>query len=770
MLSRQQPSPPPTAAAQPGRGEKQPLASHATPQPSPWGDEAKGASQDRSLRAALSSLGHQSFRPGQRPIVESVLHGRDTVAIMPTGGGKSLCYQIPALLLPGVTVVVSPLIALMRDQVAALQARGVAATFINSTLSQSEREERQQNLSRYRLVYVAPERFRSPRFCEALGRVSIALFAVDEAHCISEWGHDFRPDYRRLGEVAEALRPPRRLALTATATPEVRDDIVKQLRLGEARVFVHGFDRPNLELEVERAGGDRDKLGRTMRLLASTASGVAIIYTATRKKATAVAESLRAQGMKAQPYHAGLSDQERHDTERAFLGGDLPIIVATNAFGMGVDKRDVRLVIHHDLPRSPEAYYQEAGRAGRDGDRARCVLLFNGGDARVQEFLIEQSAPDPMTIRLVYERIEDMGPITDDALRTTFTGTSALMVDAAVRALVQGQAVGDEDGAGYRVIGPMRWDEQALRQRKERERQKLRRMMNYGPHAGCRMRFFLDYFGDHLREQEEEDGEARAPTRAICGRCDNCRQGLGKPLSDEEHLLVRKALSGVARVSGRFGRKRIAEMLHGDASPEIERAGLDRLSTFGLLRELPLPWLMDLLSGLESVGLIRAALGEYPTLQLTDEGREVMHDRKRAQLRLPQREPQAGAQPGPRIRPKVRTTGAERLSDPPRPTQSSSSPGAGSAPGPGRGPRADATEDDLPLSAAQTARFERLRQLRLELAKEAKVAPFVIFHDRTLRAIARAAPKNRTALAQVPGVGPAKLERYGAQVLAALKE
>jgi ATP-dependent DNA helicase RecQ len=373
--------------------------------------EAEEASHDAGdLLPALQRLGHSRFRPGQEEIIRAVLSGQDAIAVMPTGGGKSLCFQLPALLLPGVTLVVSPLIALMRDQVAALQARGIAATYINSTLTPAERQERQQELHRYHLVYVAPERFRSPQFCAAIAQVPIALLAVDEAHCISEWGHDFRPDYRRLGEVVQRLRPPRLLALTATATEEVRQDIAAQLHLREPQVVVHGFDRPSLHLSVERAGGDQDKLGRALRLLRSTTSGVAIVYAATRKKAEAVAHGLRASGLRARPYHAGLTDEERHDTERAFLSGELPIIVATNAFGMGIDKRDVRLVLHHDLPRSPEAYYQEAGRAGRDGAPARVEMLWRGQDWRTQEFLIaregeEGQARDPEVVAAARQRL-----------------------------------------------------------------------------------------------------------------------------------------------------------------------------------------------------------------------------------------------------------------------------------------------------------------------------------------------------------------------------
>src|SRR4051812_21195671 len=299
-------------------------------------------------QALRQHFGYDAFRKGQEAIVRSVLSGRATIAILPTGGGKSLCYQLPALLLEGTTVVVSPLVALMKDQVDALRARGIAAAFINSSMSDGERQERQAALRRgeYRLVYVAPERFRSPSFVSAMAEVKVPLLAVDEAHCISAWGHDFRPEYQQLARAREQLKAERVLALTATATPEVRRDIADALELRDPKIFVAGFDRPNLFIEVLRVAGDKDKLGRILAMARS--GGPGLIYAATRRNVEKVVTALREGGVEAVGYHAGMGDSERTSVQDAFLRGTSPIIVATNAFGMGVDKPDIRFVAHFD--------------------------------------------------------------------------------------------------------------------------------------------------------------------------------------------------------------------------------------------------------------------------------------------------------------------------------------------------------------------------------------------------------------------------------------
>jgi len=340
----------------------------------------------------------------------AILEGKDAVVVMPTGSGKSLCYQLPALMLSGATIVVSPLIALMKDQVDALHARQLPATFINSSLAEREQWSRIEGLRRgeFKLVYVAPERFRSSRFLQALQSVSVSLFAVDEAHCISTWGHDFRPDYLRLKNIIPLLGKPQTVALTATATPYVRSDIIQQLGLVKPEAFVSGFDRPNLTIDVVHTEKEREKVARIKRL-AKTHQGSGIIYASTRKAVEQVTSELRALGLQVSAYHAGLSDAARVKAQEEFMAGRTQMIVATNAFGMGIDKPDIRFVAHYQMPGSIEAYYQEIGRAGRDGLPSSCVLLFNYADKNTHDFFIEGSYPTPELARSIYNALVSTG-------------------------------------------------------------------------------------------------------------------------------------------------------------------------------------------------------------------------------------------------------------------------------------------------------------------------------------------------------------------------
>ncbi|MEI8375554.1 MAG: ATP-dependent DNA helicase RecQ [Planctomycetota bacterium] len=357
------------------------------------------------LDALLPRFGLTAFRPGQREVISTVLAGKDCLCVMPTGGGKSLCYQLPALILDGLTLVVSPLIALMKDQVDQLQARGFPVTFINSTLPVQEQHDRLDRIAagEFRLAYVVPERFRSSRFLESVRAVGLKLLAVDEAHCVSQWGHDFRPDYARLGHFRKMLGNPTTIALTATATDNVRRDVVEHLALDEPKIFITGFARENLFYEVLSPRTDREKGEMLVKFLRET-PGTGIIYASTRKRTEEIAEIIGKQtSRRAAVYHAGLPPDERRATQDAFMSGRIEVITATNAFGMGIDKADVRFVIHYNLPGSLEAYYQEAGRAGRDGKPSRCVMLYHGGDRYIQEFFIENSYPGLDVIQKVYE-------------------------------------------------------------------------------------------------------------------------------------------------------------------------------------------------------------------------------------------------------------------------------------------------------------------------------------------------------------------------------
>lgn len=362
----------------------------------------------KALELLRRYFGYKTFRPAQEPIIRGLLAGQDTLAIMPTGAGKSICFQIPALLLPGITLVISPLISLMKDQVDALTEQGVPATFINSSLSLGETDARLAAIaqSQYRIVYVAPERLETSYFQQILNRVRIAMIAIDEAHCLSQWGHDFRPSYRQIAPFINAL-PERPLisAFTATATPAVRDDIIRLLGLSHPAIHVSGFDRPNLFFDVRR-GENKDKF--IEQYLQNHPDDSGIIYAATRKKVDAIYDRLQKKKLPVGRYHAGLSDAERQEMQEDFLYDRLPVMIATNAFGMGIDKSNVRYVIHYNMPKNIEAYYQEAGRAGRDGEPGTCILLYSPQDTQTQKYLIDLSIQDETRKAHEFGRLQKM--------------------------------------------------------------------------------------------------------------------------------------------------------------------------------------------------------------------------------------------------------------------------------------------------------------------------------------------------------------------------
>jgi ATP-dependent DNA helicase RecQ len=513
------------------------------------------------VRAQMRAhFGHQEFRPGQERIVSAVLGGDDVLAVMPTGSGKSLGYQLPAVILPGTTLVVSPLISLMKDQVDELNRRGIASGALHSMLSADSRQvviERLQ-AGALRLLYVAPERFASERFVELLRAVPVARFVVDEAHCVSQWGHDFRPDYRRLRTAAAACRRsdgasgprPPVAAFTATATSEVRDDIVALLGLEQPEVLVAGFDRPNIYLRVERVDED-DKDGLLPGLVRGRR---ALVYTATRKTAEATASFLAMSGISAAAYHAGIKDEERTRVQDAFAAGSLPVVCATNAFGMGIDRPDVEAVVHYAIPGSVEAYYQEIGRAGRDGRPATATLLWDYADVLTREFLIDNPKRDNSAHRR------------------------------------GGTAVDAEEAARRRSL----------------EHAKLRRMVDYADTSACLRATILRYFGDP---------DVQEP----CGSCGNCRPGA---IDLYERELVRKILAGIARGGERHGRSRIVAMLRGDTGG-LPRA-LVGLSTTGLLRHESSDSLHGWISACVAASLVVVSTDRYRTLSLTPAGREAM--------------------------------------------------------------------------------------------------------------------------------------------------
>jgi len=574
------------------------------------------------LDAELRRLfGFAGFRPGQRDAVEAALAGRDVLAIMPTGSGKSLCFQLPALVGGGATLVVSPLIALMQDQYAALRDRGLdGVEMLASTMTP---EQVDAALGRIQageasLVYVAPERFASRRFLEALGGAAVSRLVIDEAHCLSEWGHDFRPDYLRLADVRERLGEPPTMALTATATPRVARDIARALRLRDPVTPSTGFDRPNLMFAVRRAAGDGQKGAALLALLRRPDAVPAVVYCGRRATCVSVARELADSGFGAAPYHAGLGGDERTATLQRFLAGDLDVVAATTAFGMGIDKPDVRSVVHWTLPSSPEEYYQQAGRAGRDGLPARCTLLYDGKDKGLIVFFINRAKLSAGELTAVHGSLvatADAGgvfraaerelPVDDPrAAVAVLERAGALEVFPAQSGFVAGR-LKDSRLAGAHLsaalvavkrVERMRWD-------------RLKAIDGYATTGGCRREALLAYFGEQV--------EPRAPE--LC--CDGHGRRSAVDPDAERQATVQVAstadavLLAVDETAGRAGRTRVAQILTGSGAAALAAAGHDRLSSYGALRGSSQAAVMKTIDGLIARGVLEQTGGLYPLVR-----------------------------------------------------------------------------------------------------------------------------------------------------------
>ena len=584
-------------------------------------------------RLLKRTFGYSTFRPLQREIIDASLAGRDVFALLPTGGGKSLCFQLPALARPGLTVVVSPLIALMKDQVDALASAGVAATFLNSSLGETESRARLRGLhaGEYKLLYAAPERLLLDGWADNLRAWSVSCLAIDEAHCVSEWGHDFRPEYRQLAKLRALLPDVPLMALTATATERVRADIVNHLKLRDPAVFVASFNRPNLTYRVLPKDQPLKKIIDFVRKR-ETESG--IVYCASRATAERVAESLATRGFSARPYHAGLDAEERARNQEQFLRDDTRIICATIAFGMGINKPNVRWVIHHDLPKNIEGYYQETGRAGRDGLPGDCLLLFSAGDIAKQTHFLDE--------------------ITNE-------------------------------------------HEQSV------ARAQLRQIVHYAESAGCRRAELLAYFGENFGASN-------------CGACDNC---LEPRETYDGTIVAQKFLSCVYRIAQNstfsVGLNHLTEVLTGADTDKIRRWGHDRLTTYGIGKDLSRSQWASTGRELMRLGYLAVAEGEFATLELTPEGRAVLRSRATVMLTKPMDLPKSR--------------------------------------------RIVRREGDI---ACDEILFEHLRTLRKRLADERKVPAYIIFGDATLRQMAREYPTRAESMGGITGLGEKKRAEFGA--------
>ena len=676
-------------------------------------------------------FGYPDFRPGQAEVLQR-LASDDVLGVMPTGGGKSLCYVLPGLEV-GRALVVSPLIALMQDQVEALQAAGVAADYINSTLSAREQQRRLADFTEGRtaLLYVAPERLANPRFIAVLQRHGVRLLVVDEAHCISEWGHDFRPDYLELGAVRAQLGEPRTLALTATADATVRHDILARLGIAGAPEVVTSFDRPNLRLAARQIDSPAERLDWLVRyvrerhgqrgilesegaqrgilasegaqrgILASEGAQSGIVYARTRRNVDETAEALQAAGIDAAPYHAGMSAGRRSTTQRRFTTGETPLIVATNAFGLGIDKPDVRFVVHLGMPGRLEAYYQEAGRAGRDGEPAECTLLYARRDIGLQRRFISQAHPEDEQVRRAWQRLVELQrfapdrPLSPRAAADEGGGEGWPVTLAALR------ACGLVEPGALRLTtldarAPL--DTRPIAERRRYAESRLSQMVEYAETSGCRRALVLRYFGEQ-------------PPDADCGGCDNCTDAAGRPQAPDYPLELFEAIldlrTRIARDSGRPPYTVFEERTAREVATYRPHDDAELLATWGM-GETRVRWF-----GAQLLGLVRAWEGEHLDA------------------------------PAPSPRPAPKQTARRR--------------------------RAEAAEAG-PEVAFDDPLFERLRAWRRERSRVDGVPAYTFFTDRSARELAARRPDSREALLGVWGLGDARVEAFGDELLALIHE
>ena len=594
-------------------------------------------------------FGHSQFRPGQEALVDALLSGRDVLGVMPTGAGKSVCYQLPALLLPGVTLVVSPLISLMKDQVAALGQAGIPAAFLNSTLSLEQYREvfRRARQGAYKLIYVAPERLSAPGFLSFAKETNIALAAVDEAHCVSQWGQDFRPSYLKIADFLEQLpRRPVVGAFTATATEQVKEDIEHLLLLRDPLSITTGFDRPNLYFETARPQSKEIWL---KRFIGQRPGQSGIVYCATRKTVESVCTALMAAGVSATRYHAGLSDGERRQNQEDFVYDRARVMVATNAFGMGIDKSNVGFVVHYNMPKDVESYYQEAGRAGRDGAYAHCALLFSENDVRTAKFLINSSNDNEALPEAERERL------------------------------------------------------------RRRDLRRLEKMTAYCKTAGCLRACLLRYFGQSAPEH--------------CTKCSNCTGGLERR---DITIEAQKILSAVTRVERQhrsgLGVVAIVQMLRGSKEQRVLQLGLDKLPTYGVMKDVDKVQLRAYIDSLVEQGYLYLDGVDYPVLRTTPQAKKVLFQGERVSCAIPKRE----------------AAGGDR--------------------------------DGRPAAAAQAdaGLLEALRALRGRLAASGGVPAYVVFSNAALLDMAARRPATMEQFLEVSGVGAVKAQRYGKAFLEAI--